>query len=821
VTRPLALATSFAIFLGVLSAGVALVTQGRRNLVAEQRAAALGVATGAGEALEHGLSTSLAAAHALAAAARKSDSVDDFDDAAAETLRVYPGAGTLQLLPGGIVTRSYPAAGNERALGLDVLHDPLRSPRARAAIEARQATLDGPFTLVQGGLGFVLRMPVFRRRDGAERFWGLVAATRRFDDLLGDARIGELERAGYAWSISAAEGAPFAASSPAPRDPVRFDCEIPNGRWTLAIAPRGGWLPARPSALQFALAAAVAIIIATLAYRTLRQPEVLRREVADRTRALERASEAVRTSERELRTALDERVRAEERIREAHLALTALLDASPLAVLKLDAAANVTAWNAVAERIFGWTAAEVIGRRTPIVPPEAEPELQALLRTVFERGATATGLARQRRRKDGRTIDLHISVAPVKDASGAVRELVAYHVDMTEYRALEEALRQSQKMEAVGQLAGGVAHDFNNLLTIMNMHLELLEEQLGGVEPALSDLREVKRASTRAAGLTRQLLAFSRRQVMQPRVLDVTEVLGDMLKMLRRLIGEDVDLRVQTAGATWNVRADPGQLEQVVMNLAVNSRDAMPAGGALTIAIRNVVLDDAYARAHVGAAAGEHVLIEVADTGVGMDEATRARAFEPFFTTKSRDKGTGLGLSMAYGIVKQSGGHIELQSAPGQGTVVRVYLPRCDDAGEQPATAAAPSARLRGRERILLVEDDDAVRGAAARMLRGFGYTVREACDGAAALRMLEAEGRFDLLVSDVVMPGMSGGELVEQLRQAGHDPAILLVSGYTEDAFVRRGALPRGARFMPKPFTAAALAENVREVLAERPRAS
>ena len=506
-----------------------------------------------------------------------------------------------------------------------------------------------------------------------------------------------------------------------------------------------------------------------------------------------------------------ERARAEERIREAHLGLTALVEASPLAMLQLDRSYVVTTWNTPAERVFQWTAGEAVGRRIEVVPEADFDEFRATIDGVFATGVPVSGLPRKRQRKDGSLVDVQISAAPVRDTAGGVREVVVYYVDVTEHRRLEEALRQSQKMEAIGQLAGGVAHDFNNLLTIIDSHLQFMEECIAAGSPLADDLQQVKAASARAASLTRQLLAFSRRQVMRPRVVDVNAVVAEIVKMLHRLIGEDVVLRIEPGAELWRVRADPGQLEQVLFNLAVNARDAMPGGGTLTIRTRNVTRDGATA----GAGGREHVLLEVADTGVGMDAATRARAFEPFFTTKEVGKGTGLGLATVYGIVTQSGGSLECDTAPGRGTTIQILLPRTADEPERPAAPGrGPCPPDRG-QRVMLVEDDDAVRGVTARALRHLGYTVHEARGGVEALAMVEGGTPVDLLVTDLVMPAMSGSELVARLRAGGRELAVLLVSGYTEDEFVRRGALPAGVSFLPKPFSAAELAEKVRQVLA------
>jgi PAS domain S-box-containing protein len=375
-------------------------------------------------------------------------------------------------------------------------------------------------------------------------------------------------------------------------------------------------------------------------------------------------------------------------------------------------------------------------------------------------------------------------------------------------------LMASQRLEAVGRLAGGIAHDFNNLLTVILTYAGFSIDQLHDSDPMRADLRQVVVAGELAASLTKQLLAFSRKQVMEPRVINVNATVGGIETMLRRLLGEDIDIRVHAAGDLGNVLADPGQLEQVIMNLAVNARDAMPAGGSLTIETANVELDEEYAAQHFEVTPGRYVRLSMADTGTGMDADTRVRIFEPFFTTKEKAKGTGLGLSTVYGIVKQSGGDIQVYSEPGQGTAFKIYLPRVDDAPSERSVPAPPVAPSRG-ETILLVEDEDAVRKAAERILRAAGYEVVSAATGAAAVAFVaEHQRAIDLLLTDVVMPKMSGRELADRLMTDAPGLKVLFTSGYTDNAIVHQGALDPGTAFLGKPFSPAALVRKVREVL-------
>jgi len=378
----------------------------------------------------------------------------------------------------------------------------------------------------------------------------------------------------------------------------------------------------------------------------------------------------------------------------------------------------------------------------------------------------------------------------------------------------EEQLRQSQKLEAIGRLAGGIAHDFNNLLSVILSYAEMLIADHAFSARGRAELEEIKRAGERAADLTRQMLAFSRQQVLEPKVIDLNEVMANLHKMLGRVLGEDIELKLLPARQLGLVLADPGQLEQVIMNLVVNARDAMPRGGKLTIATSNVELDQAYARDHLGVTPGPYVLLSVSDTGVGMDKATQAQIFEPFFTTKEMGKGTGLGLSTVFGIVKQSGGNLLVYSEPGFGATFKIYLPQVQ--GEQAAMPVRGTATVsRGTETILLVEDEDQVRSVASGVLRRSGYHVLEArSPGEAILACEQHPVRIDLLLSDVVMPKMSGRLLAERISSIRPGIRVLFMSGYTDDAILHHGVLDSGFAFLQKPLTPSALARKVREVL-------
>ena len=510
---------------------------------------------------------------------------------------------------------------------------------------------------------------------------------------------------------------------------------------------------------------------------------------------------------------------------EARARLVAIVASSEDAILSTSLDGAITSWNRGAEKLYQYTADEIIGQHASLLIPSSNVVAEDLrIRESIQRAEPIQHYETRRRRKDGSVVEVALTISPIRDvggvvigASGIARDLTARREAEAALERTEEQFRQAQKMEAVGRLAGGIAHDFNNLLSIILSYSSLAVDALKEGDPLRDDMLAIQSAGERATQLTRQLLAFSRRQILQPRVIDLNAIVDGMQSMLRRLLGEDVELAVRTAPDIGRTLADPGQIEQVVLNLAVNARDAMLDGGMLTIETANVSLSASSISGPLEVAAGDYVMLAVSDNGTGMDDATRGRIFEPFFTTKEPGKGTGLGLSTVFGIVKQSGGTVSVYSEPGHGTTFKVYLPRTDQVADAAVSVGAPALR-RGTETILLVEDEEEVRVVARTILLKHGYQVLEAANGGEALLIAQDfESNIDLLLTDVVMPRLSGRRVAEHLAKQRPGMRVLFISGYTDDAVVRHGVLADGVAFLQKPFTPTALLRGVREAL-ERP---
>jgi hypothetical protein len=510
---------------------------------------------------------------------------------------------------------------------------------------------------------------------------------------------------------------------------------------------------------------------------------------------------------------ISQRKRDEEALRHSEEQYRLLFDTNPQPMWVYDGdSLRFLAVNDAAIRHYGYSREEFLSMTLrDIRPPDeiaAFDEQVRRRRSQPERKPFNLLQAWKHRRKDGGIVEVEVSVSAIRFEERDA--WLALAIDVTEKKRLEGQLLQAQKMESVGRLAGGIAHDFNNLLGVITGYGELARRQLAAGSPVLGRLDEMLKATARAADLTKQLLAFSRKQVLQPRVVNLNVVTADMERMLRRLIGEHIQLLTVYADPLGRVRADPGQVGQVIVNLAINARDAMPEGGRLMVETANADLDEAYTAGRPDVKPGRYVMLSVTDTGVGMTPETLARIFEPFFTTKAEGHGTGLGLATAYGIVRQSGGHIWTYSEPGKGTTFRIYLPRVDEAAQPPVPRSEGTATVRGSETILVVEDDEALRAIIAEVLEDAGYSVRTARNGDEAIGAAAEPRLIDLVISDMVMPAMGGAVLARHLPHL----RFLFMSGYTELSVAEDGGLTRGAAFLEKPFTPGALLRKVRGVL-------
>ncbi len=516
-----------------------------------------------------------------------------------------------------------------------------------------------------------------------------------------------------------------------------------------------------------------------------------------------------------------ERARQRDALRRQERLLRQIIDANPSLIFVKDWDGRFVLVNQATAEVYGTTVTSLVGKTDADFNPNVE-EVAHFLRD--DRDVMSSGrpkiIAEEpvTNPETGETRWFQTIKMPLRTPEEGTATLLGVATEITERKRLEEQLLQSQKMEAVGQLAGGVAHDFNNILTAIVGYTDLLAAEVEDNERQLEDLEEIRKAARRAAALTRQLLAFSRKQVLEPRIIDVNGVVMNLDKMLRSLISENIELKTDLADDLAAARADPNQIEQVIMNLAINARDAMPDGGTVTIETRNATLDDAYAAQHVSVIPGEYVMLAVSDTGCGMDERTKSRIFEPFFTTKPAGRGTGLGLSTVYGIVKQTGGNIWLYSEPGKGTTFKIYLPAIAALPEDIGKVAPAEAARRGAGTVLVVEDDEQLRRLTHRALDAQGYTVLVADRGGTALDIARRhKGDIDLLLTDVIMPDTNGRKLAETIRAARPGLRVLYMSGYPDGAIASHGMLEPGVAYLAKPFTTEAITRKVREVLEAR----
>jgi PAS domain S-box-containing protein len=805
VTRQRALLAGSGLFLVFAAIGIAIVAQGERLRVVARRQAAMHVAAGAAFTLEQQLSRSLSSAYALASIVRQHGRIDGFAELAREMIPVYGGISSLALAPDAIIGDIQPRAGNEAAMGHDLLHDPDRRFEARAAVDSRQLMLAGPFTLRQGGLGMVGRLAVFLpdpAAPGGERFWGLVSVVIRFTDLLDATQISRLVDDGYAYELTRVNPETGAREriatgiDPLTADPIAFPVKVPGGEWVLSLTPHGGW-SGTPwvIVLQYGIALLGAAALSMVGFLLLRQPETLRLEVAARTADLARANARLAAD-------MEQRCQAE-----TALSLTQqVVDRARLAIAWVDGRDRVAYANEAFAAFCGKERGALAGAPIWDAFSPIAAEAWHSIRRELDGGASATRAVQLGEGLAAR----HARVAVDLVAVGDRRLAIVFVSDITEQRNAEEQLRESQKMEAIGLLAGGIAHDFNNVLTGILGHASLLAE----AAPSGSDVHRIAHtittAANRAAALTSQLLGFARRGKLLTAPVDAHGVAREVVRLLDHTIDKSIQIVERLEAPRSVVMGDGGQLQQAVLNLAVNARDAMPHGGQLSIETAVVDLDARWCERRPGASPGKHLALSVADTGHGIPAEIQARIFEPFFTTKEPGRGTGMGLAMVYGIARNHGGVVEVASEPGSGSRFTMYLP-LSDAEIAPAAGESCRSAAEGAGLVLLVDDDEVPRSAAAVMLRSVGYDVVALASGEEAVRWYGREPRrVAAVLVDLAMPGMDGAECYRALRALDPRVPVVLMSGYGRDGRAQE-LLDEGVHaFVQKPFRAEDLAEAI-----------
>lgn len=745
----------------------------RQTALRDERLAVTATATGTANAVAVAVNRRLAllsGLHAFLEVHWDRDGLPrDFDAFAGRLHGSTPGVRTLQWVQDGVIQQTYPLVGNEAVLGYNLRNDPRSFIRADLArTEASTAVvLSGPTELVQGGLGVIGRRSV--TNASGDRI-GIAAIVLDVEPILAEAGLAadpSLEMV-----ITSSRRGTFAGDSGIlSRDPVRVTVPLPEGAWELAAVPAAGWGAAGSARLSVVRG----VLILVIALVTLVAWLLVGRHQA-----------RLRETELEARRVGQERFSRLFALMPDGAAISRMTDNRIIEV------------NPAAEALMGRTREEVVGRTSLELNFWVDPDDRARAMDLIRTEGLARSFPAKFQDRDGRIRDGLFSGRAI-EVDGEWCWLSLFR-DVTDQRELQMQLAHAQKLEAVGRLAGGVAHDFNNLITAIAGYAELLRTGLEADDGRRADVDEILRASGRAARLTQQLLAFARRQMVQPRIVDLNQVIANVASLLRRLLGANIVLDVATADHQVPVLIDPGQFEQLLVNLAVNSHDAMPSGGQLTVGVRTD---------------GGSAVLTVSDTGQGMSADVLAQAFEPFFTTKDQGKGTGLGLSTAYGIVQQAGGKISVESQVGTGTTFTIALPLA--AGDvSPVQDGQPEhAVTGGSETVLVAEDEPQVRRLAERALRAAGYRVLSAPDGAQALALSRGtHGRIHLLVTDVVMPGMGGPELAGSFLAERPDARVLYISGYTEDEVARQGLAAAGLAFLPKPFTPSELADRVRELL-------